>query len=92
MKQSIFSLALLFAAVDAGTDKTIAPTESNRRPTNFPTKSPITKAPATEFPTTPPEPTKSPITQPPITEFPTEPDDTPPPTPFPTPVPVCLCT
>ena len=81
MKHTFLSLALLFAAANAGTEKTEAPTVDIRRPTDppdtpFPTEVPDTPAPVTPFPTEPPNPT-------PVTPFPTEPPIPTPTTPAP---------
>mmetsp|Transcript_1344 Transcript_1344/g.2615 ORF Transcript_1344/g.2615 Transcript_1344/m.2615 type:complete len:113 (-) Transcript_1344:37-375(-) len=95
MKYTAFSLALLLAVVDAGTNKTQAPTGGGRRETISPSAQPITPSP-TETPTLipTPEPTPPPTLSP-ETPFPTEtppptPFPTPPPTPEPTPQPVCF--
>ena len=58
MKSAILSLALLLAVgvVDAGTDKTNAPTPGNERPTLSPSQPPVTP-----FPTEAPELTLVPV-------------------------------
>ena len=64
MKSTVFTFALLFAAsvVDAGTDKTQAPTTGNDRPTMSPNQPPISPFPTPELETA--EPTPSPTLTP----------------------------
>ncbi len=60
MKCTVITLALLIASVDAGTNKTEAPTELVLRPTKSPSNPPLTPFP-TEGPDLTEEPTPSPV-------------------------------
>ena len=61
MKFTLFSLAILVAAAEAGTNKTEAPTVFIGRPTLSPSNPPITPFPTEETPEPTPSPTLTPV-------------------------------